>query len=119
MRRFLVVMGVVVLVGILFASPATAQLKGAIFTTVADGSEVNFNIYGDRTTCTWMGARAGCSQGAARLPDGTYVFMVTGPPGKTLLSTDNAACRRFTVAAGNHLRRSACGGLRAQDWKRY
>ena len=101
MRRFLVVMGVVVLVGILFASPATAQLKGAIFTTVADGSEVNFNIYGDKNDVYLDGGPGpGAPQGAAGLPDGTYVFMVTDPPGKTLLSTDNAACRRFTVAAG-------------------
>ena len=35
-----------------------------------------------------------------RLDDGTYVFQVTEPSGKTLLSTDLAKCRQFTVAAG-------------------
>ena len=30
---------------VLLAPPAHAQVSGAIFTTVADGSEVNFNIY--------------------------------------------------------------------------
>jgi hypothetical protein len=30
----------------------------------------------------------------------TYVFMVTDPSGKTLLSTDRAGCRQFVVAGG-------------------
>ena len=101
MRRFLVVMGVLVLVAILFASPARAQVKGAIFTTVSDGSEVNFNIYGDKNDVYLDGGPGpGAPQGAAGLPDGIYVFMITDPSGKTLLSQDIAACRRFMVAAG-------------------
>src|SRR5205823_5138117 len=32
--------------------------------------------------------------------DGVYVFQVTDPSGKTLLSTDTIANRRFTVSGG-------------------
>ena len=39
-------------------------------------------------------------QTAAGLDDGTYVFQVTDPSGKALLSTDPARCRQFTVAGG-------------------
>jgi hypothetical protein len=39
--------------------------------------------------------------GAAGLsPDGTYVFQVTDPSGKVLLSQDPAQCREVTVANG-------------------
>jgi hypothetical protein len=38
--------------------------------------------------------------GAAGLPDGTYVFQVTDPSGKKLLSTDPANCRQFVVSGG-------------------
>lgn len=85
----------------LLTLPAHAQLSGAIFTTVADGSEVNFNIYAAKTDVYLDGGPGpGAPQTAAGLPDGTYVFQVTDPPGKTLLSTDIAACRRFQVSAG-------------------
>jgi len=89
---------VVLMVG---AAPANAQLPGAIFTTVADGSEVNFNIYLDKNDVYLDGGPGpGAPQTAAGLPDGIYVFMVTDPSGKTLLSQDIAACRRFQVSAG-------------------
>jgi hypothetical protein len=85
----------------LAASPAKAQLSGAIFTTVSDGSEVNFNIYGAKTDVYLDGGPGpGAPQGAAGLPDDIYVFMVTDPSGKTLLSTDIAACRRVQVING-------------------
>jgi hypothetical protein len=88
---------------ILFAAsvPAHAQLSGAIFTTVSNGSEVNANIYPSKDSVFLSGGPPpGAPQGAASLPDGTYVFQVTDPSGKTLLSTDIALCRQFTVAAG-------------------
>ena len=82
------------------APQSHAQLPGAIFTTVANGSEVNFNIYADKMDVYLDGGPGpGAPQGAAGLPDGTYVFMVTDPSGKTLLSTDIAACRRFQVTS--------------------
>ena len=39
-------------------------------------------------------------QTAAGLDDGVYVFQVTDPSGKTLLSTDAVQCRQFTVSGG-------------------
>src|SRR5438309_3491141 len=84
-------------------------LSGAIFTTLPDGSEVNFNIYSDKTLVYLDGGPPlGAPAGAAGLPgpgstvfgktiSGTYVFQVTDPPGKNLLSTDAAQCREFTV----------------------
>ena len=74
---------------------------GAIFTTLPDGSEVNFNIYPSKELVYLDGGPGpGAPATAAGLDDGTYVFQVTDPPGKTLLSTDIAACRRFTVSGG-------------------
>ena len=83
-------------------SPATAGgLSGAIFTTVADGSEVNFNIYPSKDAVYLDGGPGpGAPQTAAGLPDGIYVFQVTDPSGKTLLSTDAVQCRQFTVTNG-------------------
>jgi hypothetical protein len=46
------------------------------------------------------GPGVGVPQGAAGLDDGTYVFQVTDPSGKTLLSTDFARCRQFVVSGG-------------------
>jgi len=75
-----------------------AAVSGAIFTTVADGSEVNFNIYAAKEDVYLDGGPGpGAPQHAAGLPDGTYVFQVTDPSGKTLLSTDPAGCRLFEV----------------------
>ena len=35
----------------LITHPAAAQIPGAIWTSLSDGSEVNFNIYNARKTC--------------------------------------------------------------------
>ncbi|HET7487021.1 MAG TPA: hypothetical protein VFJ85_03775 [Acidimicrobiales bacterium] len=75
--------------------------SGAIFTTVADGTEVNFNQYPSKDAVYLDGGPGpGAPASAAGLDDGTYVFQVTNPNGKDLLSTDLAACRQFTVAGG-------------------
>jgi hypothetical protein len=75
--------------------------SGAIFTTLPDGSEVNFNIYPSKDLVYLDGGPGpGAPATAAGLDDGTYVFQVTDPPGKTLLSTDPAKCREFTVSGG-------------------
>lgn len=101
MHKFALALGVFALAITLLASTANAQLSGAIFTTLSNGSEVNFNIYADKNDVFLDGGPGpGAPQGAAGLPDGIYVFQVTDPPGKTLLSTDIAACRRFQVTAG-------------------
>jgi hypothetical protein len=73
--------------------------SGAIFTTVVDGTEVNFNHYAAKEDVYLDGGPGpGAPQHAAGLDDGTYVFQVTDPSGKVLLSTDPARCRMFTVA---------------------
>jgi hypothetical protein len=75
--------------------------SGAIFTTVADGSEVNFNHYASKLDVYLDGGPGpGAPQTAAGLDDGTYVFQVTDPSGKTLLSTDIARRRQFVVTDG-------------------
>lgn len=86
----------------LAAAPAAAHSPGgAIFTTVSDGSEVNYNIYAFKTDVYLDGGPGvGAPATAAGLDDGTYVFQITDPSGKKLLSTDQARCRQFTVTAG-------------------
>jgi hypothetical protein len=75
--------------------------SGAIFTTVADGSEVNANLYPSKDAVYLDGGPGpGAPQTAAGLDDGRYVFQVTDPSGKKLLSTDAARCRQFDVANG-------------------
>ena len=75
--------------------------SGAIFTTLPSGSEVNFNIYSSKALVYLDGGPGpGAPATAAGLDDGTYVFQVTDPSGKTLLSTDAAKCREFTVSGG-------------------
>ena len=84
------------------AVPASAHApSGAIFTTLPDGSEVNFNIYPSKDLVYLDGGPGpGAPHTAAGLDDGTYVFQITDPSGKTLLSTDAAKCRQFTVSGG-------------------
>lgn len=75
--------------------------SGAIFTTLSNGSEVNLNNFPSKEAVYLDGGPGpGAPQDAAGLDDGTYVFQVTDPSGKTLLSTDPAACREFTVVGG-------------------
>jgi len=69
--------------------------SGHVFTTIKDGTEVNFNLYGDRADVYISGGPQNTN--ASGLPDGTYYFQVTDPSGKTLLSTDNAVCRQVVV----------------------
>jgi hypothetical protein len=84
------------------ALPASADApSGAIFTTLPDGSEVNFNHFDSKYDVYLDGGPGpGAPQTAAGLDDGTYVFQITDPSGKVLLSTDPARCRQFTVAGG-------------------
>jgi len=73
---------------------------GAIFTTLSDGSEVNLNLFPSKDAVYLDGGPGiGAPATAAGLDDGTYVFQVTDPPGKTLLA-DPAKCRQFTVSGG-------------------
>jgi cysteine-rich repeat protein len=88
-----------------------ARLRGAIFTTLADGTRVDANIYEAKTDVYLDGGPgAGAPISAASLPDGDYYFQVTDPSGKDLLSTDAITCRRFTVSGGIITSVAASGG---------
>jgi len=93
------------LAGVLLLCLASLALadapSGAIFTTVEDGSEVNFNQYPSKEAVYLDGGPGpGAPQDAAGLDDGRYVFQVTNPNGKVLLSTDAAKFRQFDVVDG-------------------
>jgi hypothetical protein len=95
-------------------SPVIARAaapSGAIFTTLSDGTEVNLNQFPTKEDVYLDGGPGpGAPQTAAGLDDGTYVFQVTDPSGKTLLSTDAATCRRFAVNDGIITNVIAAGG---------
>ena len=104
MRRVRTGFAVAAALAVMAALPSVAAAhapSGAIFTTLPDGSEVNFNHF-DLKTDVYLdgGPGPGAPQEAAGLDDGTYVFQVTDPSGKVLLSTDAARCRQFTVSDG-------------------
>jgi hypothetical protein len=88
--------------GLVQATPAFASAPtGAIFTTLVDGTRVNVNQYAAKADVYLDGGPGpGAPQTAAGLDDGTYVFQVTDPSGKSLLSQDPALCRQFTVTTG-------------------
>jgi len=101
MRRLLFGLAVVVFLAAAFASLHASAPSGAIFTTLVDGSEVNYNIYQAKEDVYLDGGPGpGAPQTAAGLDDGIYVFQVTDPSGKTLLSTDPVECRQFTITNG-------------------
>jgi len=100
-RKLFCSTGVAVFVASAWVSVIAGPPAGAIFTTVFDGSEVNYNIYQAKEDVYLDGGPGpGAPQHAAGLDDGVYVFQVTDPSGKTLLSTDQVECRQFTIAAG-------------------
>jgi hypothetical protein len=98
------------------AAPADPPLSGAIFTTLENGAAVNFNIY-DSKEDVYLDGGPGqqAPQGAAGLPDGTYYFQVTDPPGKTLLTTDPITCRQFVVSGGIITAFTPSGACPARD----
>jgi hypothetical protein len=101
MRKFMCGVAVAGFVALALATLAAHAPSGAIFTTVADGTEVNYNIYAAKEDVYLDGGPGpGAPQTAAGLDDGLYVFQVTSPSGKALLSTDPAGCRLFRVVGG-------------------
>jgi hypothetical protein len=86
----------------LLVSPVRAHApSGAIFTTTANGDEVNANHFPTKLDVYLDGGPGpGAPQTAAGLDDGFYYFQVTDPSGKTLLSEDDIGCRRFEVRDG-------------------
>ena len=98
-------LGVAILAGVVVALPGPAvdahAPSGAIFTTLPNGDEVNFNIYRNKDDVYLDGGPGpGAPQTAAGLDDGTYYFQVTDPSGKVLLSQDAVECRQFSVVGG-------------------
>jgi hypothetical protein len=86
---------------LLGATTILANFSGAIWTSVADGTEVNFNIYDSKGDVYLNGGPGhGSGTNSDGLPDGIYVFMVTDPSGAALLSTDAAQCRQVSVVNG-------------------
>lgn len=95
-KLFLALGGVLALATAAVAGPPA----GALFTTLADGSRVNANIYPAKTAVYLDGGPgAQAPAGAAALDAGWYYFQVTDPSGKVLLSTDPIEARRFHVNA--------------------
>ena len=76
--------------------------SGAIFTTVPDGSVVNENVHYESKIEVYLdgGPPPNAPQTAAGLDDGYYVFQVTDPSGKVLLSKDPARCRVVEILDG-------------------
>ncbi len=100
-RRYLVPIFGSLLAALISSAAWAHSPSGAIFTTVANGSEVNFNIYPAKEDVYLDGGPGpGAPQGAAGLDDDSYVFQVTDPSGKKLLSSDAARCRQFVVTNG-------------------
>lgn len=101
-KRALFVAGAVALTVVPIGREVSAHApSGAIFTTVEDGTEVNLNQYAAKKDVYLDGGPGpGAPQDAAGLDDDTYVFQVTNPSGKDLLSEDPAECRQFTVVNG-------------------
>jgi hypothetical protein len=99
---FLAVMGLLAN-ALITTTPAGANpVSGAIFTTDSTGLEVNVNQYAAKTD-VYLNGGPGVNaplDAAGLSPDGTYVFQVTDPPGKVLLSQDAAQCREVTVSGG-------------------
>ena len=83
------------------ATTAEAGSSGAIFTTNYNGTFVNGNVYDFKEDVYLNGgpqANKPCTKPG--LPDGLYVFQVTDPSGKELLSTDLEADRKVRVWGG-------------------
>jgi hypothetical protein len=77
------------------------QVTGAIFTTNADSTFVNGNVY-DYPEEVYLngGPRPNAPCTAAGLPEGDYYFQVTDPSGSMLLSTDDISHRAVHVKNG-------------------
>ena len=83
------------------AGSALAQdsFTGAIWTSLADGTTVNSNVYQHKNDVFLNGGPQNCGNGNG-LPDGDYYFQVTDPSGATLLSSDAISARQVRVTNG-------------------
>jgi hypothetical protein len=76
-------------------------VTGAIFTTTPDGTIVNENVrYGNKSEVYLDGGPPpNAPAKAAGLKEGLYVFQITDPSGKYLLSEDPSKCRIINVSS--------------------
>jgi len=83
-----------------FSMMQAQPLKGAIFTTTPDGGIVNENTHYEQKIEVYLDGGPGpnAPASAASLPAGDYVFQITDPPGKVLLSDDPSKCRIIEVS---------------------
>jgi hypothetical protein len=86
----------------------STQISGHVYTTKADGSSVNANLYPGKTTVYLNGGPQNSTSNG--LPSGTYYFQVTDPNGNMLLSADDQDCRIVTVGATNRIEGAAPAG---------
>ncbi|MEO6102271.1 MAG: hypothetical protein ABIP44_01360 [Pseudoxanthomonas sp.] len=86
---------------LLFSASVQAQnIAGAIFTTTANGTVVNGNLYDSKLDVYLNGGPQNCS--APGLPVGTYYYMVTNPSGSVRLSHDAVSSRKFRVSQASN-----------------
>lgn len=98
---FFVATVIALLAALLNTAAMAQQVSGAIFTTDANSTFVNANVYDFKEDVYLSGGprpNAPCT--AAGLPNGDYYFQVTDPSGSQLLSLDGIGYRRVTVAGG-------------------
>lgn len=96
LRVLLCLFALVLLTGV---QSASAQVTGSIFTTKADGTQVNANIF-DSKDAVYVNGGPQNEHSNGLAPDGTYYFQVTDPSGAVLLSTDDVTCRQLVVNGG-------------------
>ena len=78
------------------ATPAFANLSGAISATMFDGSRVASNVFSTKFDVFLSGGAGPNAPAAAQgLTEGWYVYQVTDPTGRTLLSPGPVGNRRF------------------------
>lgn len=92
------VIAVIAVIGLKNSQAVFAQLTGAIYTTINDGTGVDENNYYAKEDVYLNGGPQ--NDNGPGLPDGTYYYQVTDPSGATLLSTDMAVCRQLVVIGG-------------------
>ena len=101
-HKFVTASVALLMLSLISSAASAAQVTGAIFTTLVDGSSVNHNIYNSKQDVYLNGGpnspNAPCT--AAGLPNGDYYFQVTDPSGKVLLSKDSLDERKVHVAGG-------------------
>src|SRR5258708_1197626 len=88
-----------VAVPFLTSTRRVSAITGAIYTSRADGTTVNANIYDNCCDVYLNGGPSNCNGGSG-LDTGDYYFQVTNPNTNDLLSTDDASERIVRVTNG-------------------